>query len=203
MTDSIGDRIAGFWAGLRKATSDLAARPGVSLIKGKAAAVDVIDDRGNLILAAGGIVDDAVLKRAAEAGAVPRLTASVLSAATQDLKERVRSEYERTPEGQDRRSLATSEEYIEARAYIKWIAAVEVTDIRGHILVAAGKEIDDEDVRLVREAGQLGALIYSAQQSGPPPLSVKVPPPVTEGGRVVRPPSRRTAQPLGGEDVES
>jgi len=61
---------------------------------------------------------------------MPALVAAVTTAQTQDLQERFKSGYEETPEGQGARNLADSEQYLEARKYIYYVAAVEVTDIR-------------------------------------------------------------------------
>lgn len=202
MSESLSDRIGSLWDRLRRGASDAVAQPGAALVRGKTVATDVLDSRGVLIAAAGTKVDDTVIKYALEAGAMPALLASVVTAATQDIKERVQTEFERTPEGQDRRNLANSELYIEARGYIKWVAALEVTDIRGTVLVPAGKVIEDEDVRLVREADQLAALIYSAQQSGPPPSAVTPSSEQVSRAEVIRPPVRRTATPLGGDETE-
>ncbi|HLJ55028.1 MAG TPA: hypothetical protein VKT77_08295 [Chthonomonadaceae bacterium] len=194
---------SGFWDRLRSKVTSVASRvvagPGAAIVKGKTAARDVFDE-GGLIVGAGHPIDDAAIDRAAAAGQMPALIAAAAEAQSQDLKERLRTTYGQTPEAQERRNLADSDTYIEARGYIKCVAAVEVTDIRGGVLVPAGKVIEDEDVRCVRDAGQLAALIYSAQQSASAPRPPS-PEEVAEAKRVRQdgylPPKRRTAVPLG------
>ena len=168
MSDDLKSRIGNLWSGFRKKASDVVAQQGIGLVRGRVAAKDVTDDAGNVLVGAGHRVDDAAIERVNAAGKMPALVAAVTTARTQDLQERIKAGYEDTSEGQGARNLADSEQYLEARNYIQYVAAIEVTDIRGAILVPAGKVIEDEDVRTVREAGQLAALIYSAQQSGPP-----------------------------------
>lgn len=170
MADDLRRQVTGLWDRFRNKASDAVARQSAGLARGRTSARDVYDDAGSLLVGAGQVIDDEVLDRAAAAGKMPAVVAAAAVAQTQDIREKLQQEYERLPEGQDRRNLADSEEYLEARHYIRYVASVEVTDIRGNVLVSAGQVIQDEDVRRVRDAGQLGALIYSAQQSGPPPL---------------------------------
>ena len=194
MADELGKQVSSLWNRFRKNAGDAVSRQSAALVRGKIVAQDVMDGSGSVIVAAGHVIDDAVIERALAAERVPALVAAAAAAQTQDLRERLQGEYDRTPAGQDRRNLADSDEYIEARQYIRYVAAVEVTDIRGNVLVPAGKVIQDGDIRAVREAGQLAALIYSAQQSGPPSLTgdVVAPPSVPTN----LPPRRRTATPL-------
>lgn len=194
MADGFLKQIGDLWSGFRDKAADTAARQSAALVRGKTAAKDVFDDAGSLLIGAGQTVDEPAIERTLKAGRMGALVAAVVSATTQDLREHVTSGYERTQDGQEAKNFASSEEYLEARKYIRYTAAVEITDIRGHVLVPAGKIIEDEDVRAVREAGQLGALIYSAQQSGSPsPLQVET---RTTASPVVSPPNRRTALPL-------
>jgi hypothetical protein len=93
---------------------------------------------------------------------------AVAMAQVQDLKEKAETAIDQTDEGREARNVGSVDEYVLARRYIGRIAVIDVTDIRGRIVVPAGKEIGDEDVRRAREAGQLSALIYSAQQPQPP-----------------------------------
>jgi len=191
--------VANLWDRLKDKANSAIATQGAGIVRNKVAARDVFDDFGNLLVGAGRTIDDEIIDRATAAGKMPALLAAVAAAKTQDFRDHIQSEIDRTPEGQDRRSLADSEDYIEARRYINYVAAVEVTDIRGTVLVAAGSEIHDEDVRRVREAGQLAALIYSAQQSPPPIIAHNVGPlPPRDPSSVMR----RTAVPLG-ESFES
>jgi hypothetical protein len=126
-----------------------------------------VDEAGNMIVDAGHRIDDTVIQRAQTAGKMHALVAAAVTAQAQDVRDQVRKHYDSTPDGQEAQSMATSEQYIEARRYIGRIAGVDITDIRGNVIVPAGKEIRDEDVRIVRDAGQLAALIYAAQQPAP------------------------------------
>ena len=194
MADDPGKHGVSLWDRFRNRAADVVAQQSAGLVRGRIAGHDVHDDAGNLIVGAGRVIDDLAIERATDAGKMPALVAAAASAQGQDIKEKLQGEYDRTPDGQERRSLADSDEYLEARGYIRYVAAVEVTDIRGAVLVPAGKVIEDEDVRRAREAGQLAALIYSAQQSGPPPLGEATYSPTAPTNM---PPRVRTAVPLG------
>ncbi len=195
MAQDLGKQVANLWDRFRSKALDVVAGPGAALVRGRIAARDVFDDAGSLLVGAGKEIDDIVIEKATAAGKMPEIVGAAAAAQGQDIKEKLRSGYESTPEGQERRNLADSDEYIEARRYINRIAAIEVTDIRGNVLVPAGKTIEDEDVRQAREAGQLAALIYSAQQSVPPNVTPPVAQAKSDAGYV--PPRRRTAVPLG------
>ncbi|HLK58138.1 MAG TPA: hypothetical protein VKU00_16340 [Chthonomonadaceae bacterium] len=207
MAEDIRTQIGNFWKGLRKKATEAVESQEVGFVRGKVAARSVFDNAGNLIVDSGQTIDDGVIARAQEAGKLGALVSAAVTAQAQDVREKAKQIYESTPEGTEARSLATSEQYLEARRYIGWKAAMDVTDIRGTILVPAGKEIEDEDVRAVREAGQLGALIASAEQSGPPaaaPLAAPYMPyadvakPAVSGEMPAPVPTtgRRTARPL-------
>ena len=170
MSDDIRTQLGNLWNGFKKKTGEAVSAQGANLARGKTVAKDIFDGAGALLVSAGSKVDDATIARVDQAGKMHELVASVVQGQTQDLQERVKTEIERTPDGQEARNLADSELYLEARRYIRYRASVAVTDIRGNDIVPAGKIIEDEDVRAVREAEQLSALIYSAQQSGGPVL---------------------------------
>jgi hypothetical protein len=189
-------KLTGLFKGLKQAAGDAVETSQVTVSRGKTAARDVVSDSGEMIVEAGRIIDDAVIDHARRTGKLAALAASAVASQAQDFREKARTAYESTPDGIEARSLASSEQYIEARAYIGWIAATDVTDIRGNIVVPAGKKIEDEDVRAVREAGQLSALIYSARQSPPPsrPVVAAAPPPGPV--KVTPAQAQRTARPL-------
>lgn len=168
MSEDIKSQLGNFWSGLKKKATAAVENQELGFVRGKVTARPVLDDAGSLIIDAGQVIDEGVIARAQAAGKLGALVSAAVAAQAQDVKEKARHMYESTPEGTEARSLASSEQYLEARRYIGWKSAMDVTDIRGAILVPAGKEIEDEDVRAVREAEQLGALIASAQQSGPP-----------------------------------
>ena len=202
MTEDIKTQLGNIWNGFRKKTEEVVHHSSSNLTLGKITAKDILDDEGVVLAKAGEVIDEETFERVRKAGKTSQLIANVVTAQVQDQQERMKIAYESTPEGTDAHNLATSELYLEARQYIRYVAAIEVTDIRGNILIPAGKKIEDEDVRLARDADQLAALIYSAQQSGKPELHCdedsEVQPPTTSS-----PPLKRTAFPLGESFEES
>lgn len=178
MSDDLGKQITSLWNGFRKKAVETVTQQEAQYVRGKVSAKTIADDRGQIIVDAGHRIDDAVIQRAQAAGKMHALLAAAVTAQAQDVREQVQKRYESTPDGQEAQSMATSDQYLEARNYIGRIAGVDITDIRGNVLVPAGKEIKDEDVRLVRDAGQLTALIYAAQQAAP--LHPVTPEPVRE-----------------------
>lgn len=195
MSDMMG-KVGGFFAGLKKKAGDALEEQQISLIRGKTAARAVYTDAGEMIVDAGRPIDEPAIEIARGCGKLGALVASVASSSAQDLRDKARSAYAATAEGQEARTLASSDQYIEARGYIGWIASSDVTDIRGNVIVSAGQKIDDEHVRAAREADQLSSLIYSAQQSGRPYPTAAPPPP--KGLPINTPPSPavRAARPL-------
>ena len=45
---------------------------------------------------------------------------------------------------------------------------MDVTNIRGDVIVPSGKVLDREDIIMAREAGQISAFLAAAEQSLPP-----------------------------------
>jgi hypothetical protein len=193
--EEIKNKVSGFFAGLKKAAGDAVESSEIALARGKTAGKTVCSDSGEVLVEAGHVIDDEAIARAKAAGKLGALAGAAVTSQAQDIKERTRAAYHATAEGTEARSLASSDQYIEARGYIGWVAAVDVTDIRGNLIVPAGRKIDDEYVRAAREADQLASLIYSAQQSPPPyPQAAPPPPkgtpaaaPVNTGKRAARP----------------
>lgn len=194
MSDDLKKQVSKFWSGLRQKATDAMAGQEVSLVRGKTAARAVLTDSGEIIVDAGHRIDDAVIERARAAGKLHTLVAAAVSSQAQDLKEKARTYYNSTPEGTEAHSMATQDSYLQARQYIRYTAAIDVTDLRGNVIVPAGKQIDDEDVRAARDANLLAALIYSAQQS-PPPGPMAASPPTAPPPKV-QAPVHRTARPL-------
>jgi len=170
MPGDLFGQISKAWAGLRKKTSETVARQEAAFARGKIAGTPVTDDEGNVLVDAGHRIDDTAIERAAAAGKLHALAAAAMTAHVQDFKEKAREQLDRTPDGIEARALNSVDDFIEARRYVGRIAGVDVTDIRGNVLIPAGKEINERDVQIAREAGQLSALIYSAQQPAPEPL---------------------------------
>jgi hypothetical protein len=167
MSDDIHHQVAKLWQGFRKRAVDSVTRQTIALVRNRVAGVPVVDDAGNLIVDAGHRIDDEVIERAQAAGKLQALVAAALKAKTQDLQEKTGEMLDNLPEHREARWLATAEEAAETRRYIGRIAGIDVTDVRGTVIVPAGKRITEEDVGKTREAGLLAALRYSAQQPQP------------------------------------
>jgi len=196
-----------FWQNLRQKTTNAVGRQAAALARGKVAGRAVTDDAGQVLVDAGHVIDDAAIARAEAAGKLADLAAAAMTAQVQDLKEQAAGQYHRTDEGRESWALGTMEAYAQARGYIGYLAGLDVTDIRGNVIVPAGKKIEDADVRAVREADQLAALIFSAQQGGlaPPGYETQAPAdsPAPQAPLLVEqtaeekpPPPRRTPLPV-------
>src|SRR5579884_370121 len=205
MAEEPKNSLGRLWQSMRQKTAEAVGRQAAALARGKVAGKTVTDDAGNILVDAGHVIDDAVLARAEAAGKLAEVAAAAMTAQVQDLKEQAAGQYSRTDEGREAWALGTMEAYAQARRYIGYIAGVEVTDIRGNVIVPAGKKIEDEDVRAVREADQLSALIFSAEQGGLAPPGHETPtPPVPQAPLLVEatapeeslPPPRRAPLPV-------
>ncbi len=167
MADDLKKQISNLWSGFRKKASDTVAHQEASFARGKIAGSAVVDDEGVVIVEAGHRIDDTVIERATAAGKLHALTSAAATAQAQDLREKVQTRYNATEDGREARSLDSVEDFVEARRYVGRIAVMDVTDIRGNVVVAGGTEVREEHIHKAREAGQLGALIYSAKQPQP------------------------------------
>jgi hypothetical protein len=152
---------------VRDKATEVVSEQQASFVRGKTAGSTVRDDSGMVIVDSGHVIDDSVIERAAASGKLAQLSASVAKAQAQDLKEKAQDAYERTDSGQERRALDSVDQFVRARAYVGKYAGMDVTDIRGTVLIPMGTQIKDEHVSAARDAGQLGALIYAAQQPLP------------------------------------
>ena len=178
MADEPKNSLGRFWQNIRQKTTDAVGRQAIALARGKVAGRTVTDDAGHVLVDAGHVIDDDVIARAEAAGKLAEVAAAAMTAQVQDFKEQATGQYSRTDEGREAWALGTMEAYAQARGYIGYLAGVDVTDIRGNVIVPAGKKIEDEDVRAAREAEQLSALIFSAQQGGPAPPDHETPTPL-------------------------
>jgi|SRR5579871_1580868 len=174
MADSFSKSIGGFWNGLQQKAAQKIAEREIALVRAKVVGKPVSDDAGNLIIDAGQTVDDAVIARAREAGKMPALVAATVVARTQDIKTQAHDLYAQTSKGAETEALNSVDSYVEARTYIGRTLESEIMDLQGNVVIPAGKQLTAEDVQAAREAGQLQALIYAAQQA--PVTSAPVPP---------------------------
>ncbi len=174
MSDFMG-KVNGFFSSMKKAAGEAVEGSEIALARGKTAAKAVYADSGELIVDAGHKIDDAVIEQAKRAGKLAALLGAAVTSQAQDIRDKTRAAYGATPDGAEAHSMATSEQYLEARQYIGRASSTDVTALDGTLIIGAGSNILDEHVRAAREADQLGSLIYSAQQSPavrPQPIAV-------------------------------
>lgn len=157
----------GWFAGLRSKAFDAIEKQQAAFALGKIAGMEVTDPRGTILVEAGQRIDEAIVARAYECGKVGALGAAALEAQKQDLKEKVQSQYAHTESGRESQLLETVDDFAEVHRYLGRATTMDVTDIRGNILVPSGKVLDVADAQLARDAGQLGALLVAARQSVP------------------------------------
>jgi hypothetical protein len=186
--------IARLWSGMNQKTGTVVSNREAALVRGRVAARSVRDAAGNVIVDAGHPIDEAVIARARMAGRLPAVLAVAMTAKTQDLKEKFHAFYNRTEAGQEARALKSVDSYVEARNYLGRVLEIDVTDIRGTVIVPAGKAISNEDIRACRDAEQLGALIFAAEQAPPAPADqAPTPGPAEQEHTFYTPPPPRTA----------
>jgi hypothetical protein len=157
-----------WWQRLKLKASQAVIDREAAFVRGKIAGVTVTDRAGKVLVEPGHRIDEAIISRARRAGKMGALASAVWKAQTQDLKEKVGTQYSRTNRKREEYYLNSVEEFREARTYLRRILTMDVTDIRGNVVVASGKALDDEDIRRARDAGLLSALLVAAQQALPP-----------------------------------
>ncbi len=160
--------LGGLFGGLKKKAGDAVLQHETALVRGKVAGRTVRAQDGTVIVEAGRTIDEATIQRAIAANRLTSVMQAVAMAHAQDLKEKASQALDNTEDGREARNVDSVDEYVMARRYVGRIAVIDVTDIRGNVIVPGGKEVNEEDVRRAREAGQLSALIFSAQQPQPP-----------------------------------
>lgn len=151
---------------LKKETASVVSREAASFARGKVAGRTVIAPSGETIVEAGRTITEEVIAAAERTNCTSALATSAAAAKLQDLQESASRAIDATPDGQEARSLGSVEDAIEARRYVGFVTAMDVTDIRGAIVIPAGCTVDDTTIRTAREAGLLSALVFAAQQGG-------------------------------------
>lgn len=169
MTNSGEQARRSLWSGLKQKLHEAVAKQEAAIVLGKIAGKTVTDDQGAVIVEAGRVIDERAVERAQAARKLHALAAAAAAALAQDIKEKAQETYSRTEEGREAHSLNTVEDALRARAFLNRVLAMDVTDVRGNVIVPAGKILDEADIRAAREAGLLQALIYAASQSPPAP----------------------------------
>jgi hypothetical protein len=159
--------LARWWKGLWSRASGAVVDQQEAFVRGKVAGIPVTDEAGNMLVEAGQRIDDQILTQARAAGKIAALASSVLKAQAQDARETVQTHYARTETAREARLLESVEEYREVNRYLGRTLTLDVTDIRGNIVVPSGKTLDREDVDRAREMGLLAALLSVAEQSLP------------------------------------
>lgn len=176
MSANITESISRIWSNMCHKTTEAIAQQEAAWIRGKVAGKPVCDEGGNLLVDAGHPIDAEVIARAKASGKLSALVAAAMTAQAQDLKEKFGEHYSRSPEGQEARALQSADAVVEARRYLGRVLEMDVTDLRGNVIVPAGKPIEQEDIRAAREADQLSALIMAAEQASSVPTGVSAPP---------------------------
>lgn len=159
-----GGQLGKFIKDIREKAGETVARQEAAFVRGKIAGTMVQDDEGAIIVDAGHFIDEAAIARAERAGKLGALVMSAGTAQVQDLREKASDTLGNTQDGREARNLDSVDENREAMTYVGRYTGVDVTDIRGNVVVPAGKKIGAEDVHKAREAGLLSALIYSGKQ---------------------------------------
>ncbi len=132
---------------------------------GKVAGKSVTDDAGGLIVDAGQTIDEATIARARAAGKLSALAGAAIAAHAQDVKEKLSHEYQKTDTGREAQLLDSVEEYAEAQRYTGRVLSMDITDTRGNVVLAAGTELDADNIRTARDAGLISTLLVVAEQS--------------------------------------
>lgn len=166
MSDDLKQKVSGFLGKARNRATEALNKQSAALVRGRVAGQAVRDDSGELIADAGQTIDETILERAAKAGKLPALVAAVAMGQAQDLKERASELYARSADGKEQRALDSVEDYAAARRYLGHYTGMDVTDIRGNVVVPADTKIGEENIRAAREAGLLQALVFAARQGG-------------------------------------
>lgn len=177
MADKQENGLSHWWAGFRNRVIQSVSQTQGAFALGKVAGVAVTDNSGRTLVEAGQRIDTAILAQAKRAGKVSALALSVMKARTQDFKEKVQEKYGKTQGQRESQLLNSVEEYREARNYRGRMLTMDVTDIHGNIIIPAGKELQEDDIRNVRDANLLGAFLVAAQQSVPAPPDSGAPAP--------------------------
>lgn len=168
MIEEKSSGLGGWWKGVWDKTSQMIDTKQADFVRGKIAGVQVTDAHGVVLVEAGQRINDEIITTAHHAGKIGDLVSSVIQGQGQDIKEQVQTQYGRTEKAQESLLLDSVEEYRDAHRYLGRTLTMDVTDIRGHILVPSGKVLDRDDIILAREAGQLAAFLAAAEQSLPP-----------------------------------
>jgi hypothetical protein len=166
-TEDLMKQFTQLWRGLKRKTEQTVLQQQRTFVRGKVAGVAVTDEEGNILVDAGHLIDDAVIERAVASNRLSALFNAAVTAKAQDFREKAAEIIAGTPQGRENQTLSQVEEYAEARRYVGRRAGMDVTDIRGKVIVEAGTEITEQVVIQAREANLLGALIFSAQQPAP------------------------------------
>ncbi len=147
-------------------------REQAAFVIGKVAGKAVRDAAGRTIVEAGDTIDAAVIEDATRSGRLPMLVAAVAAANVQDVQERFAQARDATDEGAEQSALETVEDYARARQCVGKVTGLDVTDIRGTVVVSAGTRITEDHVRTARAARLLNALMHSVSIPHGPPNTV-------------------------------
>lgn len=147
--------------GLADTARDAAAKEAAAYALNRVAGRDLRADTGEIIVEAGHVIDERAVAVAQAHGKIAALAAVAVAAQVQDAKEMAQTCLSQTPDGIEAQSLETVEGYSEARRHVGKYTGVDVTDIRGNVVIPIGTKLTDGHLRTARDAGLIDALLYA------------------------------------------
>lgn len=152
-----------------EAARNLAEREAMALVLGQVAGKTVRGPAGKVLVEAGHRITEETAEEARRVGRLHALVSSVAAAGVQDLQERLEQIRRGTAEGREDAALNAVDDYVEARRCVGRVAVVDITDIRGNVVIEAGTRVREEHVLRARDHGLLRALVHSASLPQPAP----------------------------------
>lgn len=199
MSEDFARNVGKLFGGLKRKAEETLAKQQAAFVLGKVPGVDVSNDFGVVLAKAGVPVTQQILSECERAGRLGALASAVAKGVAQDLTETAKGHMGALPENREQRSVDDLDDYLAARAYIGATVGLDVTDMRGNVLLSAGTTLVDEHIRMVRDSGQLGALLYAVKQPyTPQSIPVTDVQPVREAPKPTMPetPGKRTTLPM-------
>ncbi len=143
----------GVWQGM----NDELEQKEINYVRGKTAGNDVIDRNGNMLVRKGDSIDDDMINRAMREGLIHALMLSAASAVIEAGGDEARRRL------QEFRDITENHE---ADLVLNGVAAWDVKDLRGNVLVNAGQTVTPDIVRRATEASMLQDLVLAVAAPG-------------------------------------
>jgi hypothetical protein len=129
----------------------------INYVRGKTAGNDVFDRNGNILVAKGETINDDAIERARQEALLHALMLSSASAIVEAGGEEAKRRL------QEFRDITENHE---ADLVLNGIAAWDVKDLRGNVLVKAGQKVNHDVIRRAREEGMLQELVLAVAAPG-------------------------------------